>query len=1263
MKRLTTWMFCGAALALLVAAPGCGSSVIGFDELSDGGLRRPDGGASVDGGAFDDGGAAGQDGGGDLDGGAGRDGGAGADGGASDGGPVVTLVALALDPSLARVAANTTVQLTATGRYSDGTTAELTSMAVWGSDAPAIATVAAGLVRGVSAGVTQITAKVGALSASATVTVPAATITSIAVTPPMASIAVGATATFQAVATLSDGTTQPLVAPAVLWTSTELSTANIDGMGVATGLRAGRTTLVATAGSLRGQAELVVTGSTLVSLALTPTDPTVGTNTTLTFAATGTYSDGTVADLTRTATWTSSAPGTVSIDASGVARTGSPGTAVITATVGNVGARTTVTVTASPLRTLTVTPPMLSLAPGATSPLIVTGTYADGTTADLTRTATWESTALTVAAVSNADATRGVVTALTPGMATIRARVGDIVGAASVTVLAARLTSLAISPASPVVPLGATVSLVARGTYTDGSVLDVTTSVSWSIDNSALATISNAMGSQGQVRGVTAGMTTVRASLDGQTATAALTVSPATLTSIAIAPANASVAVGVRQTFTATGTFSDGSTVDLTRTAVWATRDTRIATVSNASGAQGQLTGVSAGTTTLTATSGGVTGTTNVTITAATLSQLVVSPVAASRAAGQRIQFAASAVFSNGTQQNVTLQSTWSSSNTMVATVNGQGQATAVAVGTTTITARYNNLTASTPFTVTSATPVQLQIAPVTLSLVVGQAAVFAATAVMSDNTSQNVTMQATWTSSAPAVLRFGGGGGGGPGGGGSFAQALSAGTATVTVSWMGLTSSMTVTVTDAVPVSLVVSPATVSEAVGTSRQFTAQAIYSDNTSRDVTGQATWVSSAPTIVGVNDAAGGPGGGGPGGGQRGLATALSAGTATIRATWSGLSATATFVVTAATLTAIVVSPSVQSAPAGTQRLLTAQAIYSDQTSMDVTNAATWTSSAPNIAAVSTGGGGPGGGGQRGLVSALAMGTATITASWGGRSGTAAFTVTAATVSTIQVTPIQPSVSVGTPVLFAATAIFSDNTTQPVTGQATWTSSAVTVAVVSTGGGTRGIAQTLSAGTTTIGATWNGVAGTTVLTVTPATLRTIQVTPFAPTLPVGFNTRLTATGIYSDNSTQDLTGLATWTSSAPTVASVSTAMGSRGLVTPLSAGTATISATYAGVTGTTAVTVTSATLVSIEVAPATATVRRFASQAFTAIGTFSDMSRLEVTTYVTWLSSTPSIADVSNAAGSQGVAKGLSTGMVSITAVRGNVTGRAALTVTD
>jgi uncharacterized protein YjdB len=453
----------------------------------------------------------------------------------------------------------------------------------------------------------------------------------------------------------------------------------------------------------------------------------------------------------------------------------------------------------------------------------------------------------------------------------------------------------------------------------------------------------------------------------------------------------------------------------------------------------------------------------------------------------------------------------------------------------------------------------------------------------------------------------------------------------------------------------VVVAPIASSVRVGDTVRYTATAIYSNNTQQRLTQGVTWSSSDTGVASLA-----PGGGRGGGGVE-VATALSAGSTTISATYQGVQGSTTLTVTDATVVSIQVTPINPTLTVNGRQQLTATAVYSDNTTQDVTGQATWVSSDPTVAQVTTGGGaGPGGGG-RGNVTAIAAGSATISATVNGLNGSTTVTVSDATLVSIELNPVEPSVPVGTRQNFTATGIYSDNTSRNLTGQVTWISSDPSVASISTAGGTRGQAVALASGSTTISASLNGVTGTTTLTVTDATLTTIQITPFSPTVPIGFASNLVATGIYSDNTTRDLTNQVTWTSSAPAVASVSDAGGTRGLLTSLSAGTATITATYQGVSGTDTVTVSSATLRSIKVTPSTATIGVHATQAFVATGTLSDATTLDVTAYVTWLSTTPAIASISNAAGSRGTATGLSAGSVTVSAVRGAVTGTAKLTV--
>ena len=162
----------------------------------------------------------------------------------------------------------------------------------------------------------------------------------------------------------------------------------------------------------------------------------------------------------------------------------------------------------------------------------------------------------------------------------------------------------------------------------------------------------------------------------------------------------------------------------------------------------------------------------------------------------------------------------------------------------------------------------------------------------------------------------------------------------------------------------------------------------------------------------------------------------------------------------------------------------------------------------------------------------------------------------------------------------------------------------------------------------------MTGEATLTVTDATLVSIEVSPAAPSIANGLTQEFTATGLYTDNSTQDLTTQVTWASSDGAVATVSNAAGSNGLATTASVGSTTVSASRGGVTGETTLTVTDATLVSIEVSPAAPSIANGLTQEFTATGLYTDNSTEDLTAQATWASSDGAVATVSNAPGSNG-----------------------------
>src|SRR5262249_598831 len=162
---------------------------------------------------------------------------------------------------------------------------------------------------------------------------------------------------------------------------------------------------------------------------------------------------------------------------------------------------------------------------------------------------------------------------------------------------------------------------------------------------------------------------------------------------------------------------------------------------------------------------------------------------------------------------------------------------------------------------------------------------------------------------------------------------------------------------------------------------------------------------------------------------------------------------------------------------------------------------------------------------------------------------------------------------------------------------------TAVTISNTAGSQGLASALATGASTITASAAGLSGNTSLTVI-APLASIAVTPANPHVPKGESVQFIATGTLTDNSTMNLTNSVVWSTSSPSVASISNAAGSIGSASGSAIGTTTISAFLSGITGSTTLTVDPAVLVSISVTPSNSSVVLGSTEQFTAIGTLSD-----------------------------------------------------------
>ena len=875
---------------------------------------------------------------------------------------------------------------------------------------------------------------------------------------------------------------------------------------------------------------------------------------------------------------------------------------------------------AQSLRSIIISPNSAQIPIGLSQKFVATGVYSDGSTRDLTSTASWSTSNGTVATVS-----RGLATGGSAGVATISASSGAIRGAASLTVTGGNLTSISVTPVAPTVAVQGTVQFTADGFFSDGNTYDLTNYLTWSSSSRSIATIS----ATALATAVAGGKTTITASYAGTpVGSSTLTVTaPVSLRSIAVTPVTASLSPGSTLQYSATGTYSDGSTANITTSVSWSSSATTVATITSV----GLASGIQSGTTTIKATSAGISGSTSLTVTAG-IASISISPSAASVSLGLTQPFKATAHYSNGTTSDVTALASWTSSVPTVATISNtagsQGLATSVAAGSSAIRAAYQGVTSSAAqLTVTGAALVSVAVSPQTSSIALGTSQQFIATGTYTDGSTKVITTSVSWTSSAPGVATIGAGG-----------AALSAGVGSTTIAANSgsISGSATLSVTPATLVSISVTPLNLVLPKGGNQQFTATALYTDGSTQNITASAQWTSSDPTIASISIS--------------GMAQAIATGTVQVAASavGSGISGQSTMTVGPAALVSIAVTPPNASVALGTKQQFAATGTYTDGSTQDLTGSVLWSSSNTGIATIDSTGEAAGDGG----------GSTTITARSGSVTGSTTLTIIPSALISIAVTPAIPSVPLGEAQPFTATGTFADGSIQDLTSSVSWSSSNPTVATIGMTSPTRGLAQTLATGTTTIAASSAGVSGTTVLTVSPAVIASIEITPLQLSLAKGTTQQLAAIATYSDDTTKDISASATWSSSDSSIAMVS----ATGDVTADKVGSATITAANGGLTGSENVQVNPAVLVSIAVSPDSASIPLGTTQQFTAVGTYSDASTQDVTASVHWASSDSTVATISVAPTTAGLATTTGTGTATISATSGSVSTTANLTVT-
>ncbi|MCU8452817.1 Ig-like domain-containing protein [Vibrio vulnificus] len=420
--------------------------------------------------------------------------------------------------------------------------------------------------------------------------------------------------------------------------------------------------------------------------------------------------------------------------------------------------------------------------------------------------------------------------------------------------------------------------------------------------------------------------------------------------------------------------------------------------------------------------------------------------------------------------------------------------------------------------------------------------------------------------------------------------------------------------------------------AKGNCIKFIATAIYLDNSSVDVTKDVIWKSEASNVLAID--------------SKGEAKGKDIGSSKIQASIGNVHSNAVNIeVTDAIITSIQITPSAASLAKGQTQPLTATAIFSDDTSFPVTESVTWKSEDTNIATVT----------NKGVLNAINSGIVEIFANKDGVTSNAVnIEVTDAIITSIQITPSAASLAKGQTQPLTATAIFSDDTSFPVTESVTWKSEDTNIATVTN----KGVLNAINSGIVEIFANKDGVTSNAVnIEVTDAIITSIQITPSAASLAKGQTQPLTATAIFSDDTSFPVTESVTWKSEDTNIATVT----NKGVLNAINSGIVEIFANKDGVTSNAVnIEVTDAIITSIQITPSAASLAKGQTQPLTATAIFSDDTSFPVTESVTWKSEDTNIATVTN----KGVLNAINSGIVEIFANKDGVTSNAVnIEVTD
>lgn len=585
---------------------------------------------------------------------------------------------------------------------------------------------------------------------------------------------VGINQQFTATANYSNGTKVD-ISNQVAWTSSNplIPIQNTSGKnGLLQALTSGSTLVSAFFNGISTSINYSVSSSTLVSIMISSNTPNIHLGVAQKLSAIGVYSDG-MQDISNYVTWSSQNNSIVTVDSNGVITPINIGNSVINATsligksknhlqITPITSSYNISISSSNLTSISISPNIFTTHLKVPVQYQAVANYADLSSESIINQITWSSSNTTVASI---DSQSGLLTPISAGNTTITAifttTTGTIVtNTASLVVSNSNLTGIKIVTGDATTYSNINLQFQSQGMYQDG-IQDITLATIWQSSNTNVALINNSLSSlNGLAQPITQSSTqntTVTASFSNNqsgiyTQSSLLSVSTANLASITIiAPFGLLPASSIQ--YKAVGNFSDGNSIDITKSVNWLSENTSLISISNNFINSGLATSQNnLGSTFIDASLYNISTRYPVTIGNIFIESLAITPSNPTLSLGSSLQLQLTGYLNNGTPLNFTNQSQWSSSNSAIANISTAGLANALSLGITTISAIYNNIILNTKLAVNAKSLSSIQIIPNNPKVALGGTLQLKALGYYSDGSSNDVTSLVTWLESSPNV-------------------------------------------------------------------------------------------------------------------------------------------------------------------------------------------------------------------------------------------------------------------------------------------------------------------------------------------------------------------------------------------------------------------------------------------------------------------------------------------------------------------------------